>query len=62
MIKVLVLLVGTIVGRFLVGGTLAFIFGTTYDSNGNPEEKPIYSWIGMLLGALIAGWIYKSTL
>jgi hypothetical protein len=60
--NIIVIGIGAFIGRFLFGGTLAFIFGTTQDANGNLEEKPIYSWIGMILGALIAGWIYKSAI
>jgi len=54
----LVAIVGGFLGRFLIGGTLNFVFKPQEHDNPNPENY--LGWIGAILGVLIALWIYKS--
>jgi len=55
---VLVAIIGGFLGRFLIGGTLNFIFKPQEHENPNPENY--LSWIGSILGVIIAIWIYKT--
>ncbi len=51
------MLIGSLLGRFLIGGTLNFIFKPEEHENPNPENY--LGWIGAIIGAVITLLIFK---
>jgi hypothetical protein len=54
----LVAFLGAFIGRFLIGGTLNFIFKPEEHDNPNPENW--LGWVGAIVGIIVAVIIYKS--
>lgn len=50
----LVAIIGGLLGRFLIGGILNFIFKP--DDEPNPENY--LGWMGAVIGVVISSWIY----
>lgn len=60
--QIVVSLIFAVVGRFLIGGSLAFLLGHKEDQFGNIQENKAYGFIGMLVGAIVGAWIYSSSI
>ena len=48
--------IGAFLGRLLIGGTLNFIL----HEHDKPNPEKYLGWIGAIIGAVLAMWIYKS--
>ncbi len=55
---IIIAIIGGFIGRFLIGGILNFVLKQNERNNPNPENY--LGWIGSIIGAIIAIWIYKS--
>jgi len=55
---IIVAIIGGFLGRFLIGGILNFMFKP--GEHGNPNPDNALGWVGAIIGAIIAGWMFSS--